>query len=782
MRAAGVRWGAGVDSPAREMVIWRGMSDALLTALHDPQLRPFLPLVYVAWADGELDDDELVALRERLAAQPWLAPAARAALAEWFDPRRPPSPAALQGALAEVRRAAGTMDPAAARSLAEIGAAMAGDPELAEQTRAAIAAIEAALGLTAEERGERGQPAAPRAPALDVAALSRLLDGPRAGALAEVRAFLADPRHRAGFGLTTAEQRAQCQAWLIELAARGFGRDAFPGVTSDAPDIAPFLARFEGLAFGDLSLLIKFGVQFGLFGGSLYHLGSERHRALLPDVAALRLCGCFAMSETGHGSNVADLETTARYDEASGEFEIHTPRESARKDWIGGAATYARMATVFAQLEVAGVSHGVHAFLLTIRDEQGRLLPGVHAADAGRKRGLNGVDNGKLWFDRVRVPRTAMLDRFARVTEAGVYESEIPSPGRRFFTMLGTLVGGRVSIAGAAVSAAKVGLAVAIRYAAVRRQFGPPHAPETTILDYPAHQRRLLPALATTYALHFATAALQVRFAAGAADGREIEAMAAGLKAYASWHATRTLQDCRECCGGQGYLSINRIAVLMDDVDVFTTFEGDNTVLQQLVAKGLLTAFKQQFAGSRFTGLLRHVARRAATAVLEKNPIVTRLTDAAHLRDREFHAAAFRYREERLLQTAAQRVRKRLSAGVDGHHAVMVVQEHLLALAHAHTERVVFDAFAEGVRGCADEGLRGWLERLCDLFALSRLAADMGWFVEDGYVEPWKARAIRKEVERLCGEVREAAVDLVDAFGIPDTCLAAPIAFGEALT
>lgn len=759
------------------------MTDPLLSVLHDPQLRPFLPLVYVAWADGELDDEELVSLRERLAAQPWVAPTARAALAAWLDPRRPPGPATLQAVLAEVRRAASTVEPAAARSIAQLGAAMVdGDPELAERTRAALAEVEAALGLTLGGPPVATEPVRVRAPVLDVAALRVLLDGPHAAARAAVRAFLAEPGHRPSFGLGTAELRALCHGWLQELAKRGFGDEAFPGVTTEAKDIGAFAAKFETLGFGDLSLLIKFGVQFGLFGGSIFHLGSERHRELLPKVASLELVGCFAMSETGHGSNVADIETTARYDAATGEFVIHTPREAARKDWIGGAATYARMATVFAQLEVDGQGHGVHAFLVDLRGEQGQTLPGVHAADAGHKMGLNGVDNGRLWFDQVRVPRSAMLDRFARVTAEGVYESEIPSPSRRFFTMLGTLVAGRVSIASAAVSVAKVGLTVAIRYAAMRRQFGPPGGPETTILDYPSHQRRLLPALATTYALHFAAGALQARYVRGGEDTREVEAMAAGLKAYASWHTTRTLQDCRECCGGQGYLSINRLPVLMDDSDVFTTFEGDNTVLMQLVAKGLLTAFKQQFAGARFTGVLRHVARRAATAVLEKNPIVTRLTDAGHLRDREFHAAAFRYREERLLQSVAQRMRRRLAAGVDGHRAVMEVQEHLLALANAHVERWVFEAFAAGVAACADEALRGWLERLCDLFALSRLATDMAWFVEDGYVESWKARAVRKEVERLCEEVRGAAVDLVDGFGIPDACLAAPIAFGEALT
>lgn len=765
------------------------MSDPSLSVLHDPQLRPFLPLVYVAWADGELGDDELLALRERLTAQPWIAPAARAALADWLDPARPPDPSALQAVLAEVRRAAATMDPAAVQSLAALGMAMAatgGDEEQAGRTREALGEIEAALGLRGGldlvRRKDEAGPATD-APALDVAALRGVLDGPYAAARAEAYAFLAEPGHRASFGMGLAEQRACCHAWLQELAERGFGHLAYPGVTTTAPDQAAFIARFETLAFGDLSLLIKFGVQFGLFGGSIYQLGSDEHRRrYLPEVASLALVGCFAMSETGHGSNVADIETTARYDAARGEFVIHTPRESARKDWIGGAATYATMATVFAQLEVAGEVHGVHAFLVPLRDPDGRMLPGVHAVEVGHKMGLNGVDNGRLWFDQVRVPRAAMLDRHARVTEEGTYESGIPSPSRRFFTMLGALVVGRVSIAAAAVSAAKVGLAVAIRYAARRRQFGPPEGPETTILDYPSHQRRLLPALATTYALHFAVAALRDRVVAEGEGGREVEAMAAGLKAYASWHCTRTLQSCRECCGGQGYLSINRIAVLKDDSDVFTTFEGDNTVLMQLVAKGLLTAFKQQFTESRFTGMLRHLVRRAATAVLEKNPISTRMVDEEHLRDLDFHAAALRYREERLVQTAAQRMQKRMAAGLDGHRAALEVQEHLLALGNAHVERIVFDAFSAGVRACEDEALRSWLGRLCSLYALSRLAADMAWFVEDGYVDSWKARAIRRQVELLCAELRVGAVELVDSFGIPDACLAAPIAFGEALT
>ena len=748
----------------------------------DPKLWPFLPLLFVAWADGELADDELATLRGHLVAEPEVTPSDRAALLAWFDPARPPSPSTLQAWLSALQTAAATVDRAEVPTIVQLCVRLAG-PAADASTLRALRVVAESLGLDHAPLALilPAHPAAPppRAHVLAVEALRDLLDGPQAPVHADMRGFLAT--HRPPSELARPELRALCHEWLRELADRGFGRAAFPGVTSELPDLGGFLASFEALAYGDLSVLIKAGVQFGLFGGSILHLGDEQQRRdYLPRVASLELVGCFAMSETGHGSNVAELETTARYDPATQEFEIHTPHELARKDWIGGAATHARIATVFAQLEVAGEVHGVHAFLVPLRDESGAMLPGVRSGDCGAKMGLNGVDNGRLWFDRVRVGRDALLGRFATVRADGTYESEIPSPSRRFFTMLGTLVGGRVSIAGAAVSVSKVGLAIAIRYATIRGQFGPPGGPETKLLDYPTHQRRLLPALATTYALHFTSRALQADYVAAKPGDREIEAFAAGLKAYASWHATRTLQDCRECCGGQGYLAVNRMPALLADADIFTTFEGDNTVLMQLVARSLLTAFRQRFADGRFVGLVRHLVGQAATAVREKNPVVTRMTDAAHLRDREFQLAAFRYREQRLLQSAAQRMKRRMDAGLDGQRIVIEVQEHLVALAHAHIERVTLEKFDAAARACPDPALAAWLDHLCDLHALARLEADMTWFVEDSYFDPWKARAVRKQVDALCAEIKAAALDLVDAFAIPDACLA-PIAFAEGL-
>ena len=176
------------------------------------------------------------------------------------------------------------------------------------------------------------------------------------------------------------------------------------------------MTAFETLAMGDLSLLVKCGVQFGLFGGAILHLGTEaHHERYLRDVATLELPGCFAMTETGHGSNVQALETTATYDPERDELVVHTPHDDARKDYIGNAARDGRMAVVFAQLSAGGSERGVHAVLVPIRDEDGNALPGVRIEDCGAKLGLNGVDNGRIWFDHVRVPRESLLDRYARL-------------------------------------------------------------------------------------------------------------------------------------------------------------------------------------------------------------------------------------------------------------------------------------------------------------------------------------------------------------------------------
>lgn len=154
---------------------------------------------------------------------------------------------------------------------------------------------------------------------------------------------------------------------------------------------------------------------------------------------------------------------------------------------------------VFSQLEINGVNQGVHAFIAQIRDSEGNICPNVRIADCGHKIGLNGVDNGRIWFDNLRIPRENLLNSVADVSPDGQYLSAIKDPDQRFAAFLAPLTSGRVTIAASAINTAKVGLAVAVRYSLTRRAFSiKANEPEVLLLDYPSHQRRLLPLVAKT--------------------------------------------------------------------------------------------------------------------------------------------------------------------------------------------------------------------------------------------------------------------------------------------
>ncbi|MFF9011144.1 acyl-CoA dehydrogenase family protein [Streptomyces goshikiensis] len=634
-------------------------------------------------------------------------------------------------------------------------------------------------------------------PDVDVPSLTSVLNGEYAGIRDLVRTNLATYasvlEEADELGIDAFRDRVRDV--VVKMAATGQTGMGFPAEYGGGGDVGASIAAFETLAFGDLSVLVKVGVQFGLFGGAILHLGTGRHHAAyLPDLITGELMGCFAMTETGHGSNVQALGTVARYDTASREFVITTPGDHARKDYIGNAARHAELAVVFAQLEVDGRSQGVHAFVVPIR-VGGETAPGVRIEDDGRKMGLNGVDNGRIWFDGVRVPREALLNRFADVSPEGVYESAIDNPNRRFFTMLGTLVQGRVSVAGAGISVAKVALSIATKYAVRRRQFeAAPDTEEQLLLDYGLHQRRLLPLIARTYALHFAQdevrAQLHEVFSGIEDDAqarRRLESRAAGIKALGTWHATGVVQECREACGGAGYLAVNRFAALKGDSDVFTTFEGDNHVLLQLVGKGLLTDHASEFEDLDQLGMVRYVTGLAVETVIERtsaHKLLERVRDLlpggdewdreAGLLDSEYQLAMVRFREEHMLAGLARRIKRGIDQKRDPGAVFSQVQDHVIAVARAHVERLVTEAFVDKVRGLPEGGEKTALALLCDLFALSTIEADRAWFMEHGRLTVQRSKAISREVNDLCRKVRPLAVDLVDAWGIPAAMLRAP--------
>ncbi|OFI38020.1 acyl-CoA dehydrogenase [Arthrobacter sp. SW1] len=636
-------------------------------------------------------------------------------------------------------------------------------------------------------------------PAVDVAALGELLLGRWADVRRTARELAGRPEVHKIEGLTHTEHRKRVFAQLGYLVDNNAVHRAFPTRLGGSDDHGGNIAGFEELVTADPSLQIKAGVQWGLFGSAVLHLGTaEHHDKWLPGIMSLEIPGCFAMTETGHGSDVASIATTASYDEATQEFVINTPFRAAWKDYIGNAANDGLAAVVFAQLVTRNVNHGVHAFYVPLRDPQSKeFLPGIGGEDDGVKGGLNGIDNGRLHFSNVRIPRTNLLNRYGDVAPDGGYSSPIASPGRRFFTMLGTLVQGRVSLDGAAVAASKVALKTAIQYATERRQFNSSSpVEEEVLLDYQRHQRRLFTRLATTYAAGFAHEQLLEKFDdvfSGKrdtdADRQDLETLAAALKPLSTWHALDTLQECREACGGAGFLIENRFASLRADLDVYATFEGDNTILLQLVAKRLLADYAKEFRNVDFGVLARFVASQAADVALHRTGLRQVAQFVADTGSVQKAALALRDEDGQrtLLTDRVQSMVAEVGSALKGanklpqHQAAALFNQHqdeLIDAATAHAELLQWEAFTEGLSAVKDPGTRQVLTWLRDLFGLSLIEKHLSWYLMNGRLSMQRGRTVGAYINRLLVKIRPHALDLVDAFGYGPEHLRAAIASG----
>jgi len=641
---------------------------------------------------------------------------------------------------------------------------------------------------------------------VDVPALEKLLLGRWSELRAAARATAGEPAFWRVEGQSKEVHREHVLDQMRLLVGKGQVWRGYPERLGGADDPGGNLAGFEELVAADPSLQIKAGVQWGLFGSAIHHLGTpEQQDRLLPGAMDLSVPGAFAMTETGHGSDVASIGTTATYDPETEEFVIHTPFRGAWKDYLGNAAVHATAAVVFAQLVTKNVDHGVHAFYVPIRDPQGErdelgrlpFLPGVGGEDDGQKGGLNGIDNGRLHFDHVRVPRADLLARYGAVDADGTYSSPIDSPGRRFFTMLGSLVQGRVSLDGAAVTAAKLGLAIAVRYANERRQFtGASATDEVVLLDYGTHKRRLVVPIAEAYAGHFAHDRLLDLFHSvfsGEEDTPEqredLETTAAALKATSTRFALDTLQETREACGGAGFLTENRITSLHADLDVYATFEGDNTVLLQLVAKRLLADYGKQFKGITPGQMARVVVERAGDMALHRTPLkraAQALADvgdprraAGHLRDAETQRALLTDRVETMVAEVAQALRPAQKA--DPETAANLFNAHqveLIEAARAHAELLRWEAFTQALSTVEDDGTREVLTTVRDLYGLSLVERHLAWYLLNGRLSTQRARTVTSYLARLVDRLRPHAQDLVDAWGYGPEHLRAKIASG----
>ncbi|KAF9583785.1 acyl-coenzyme A oxidase [Lunasporangiospora selenospora] len=520
----------------------------------------------------------------------------------------------------------------------------------------------------------------------------------------------------------------------------------------------------------------------------------EQIEKWIPLAEKYQIIGCYAQTELGHGSNLSRLETTATFIRDTDEWEINSTSFTAAKWWIGGLGAMCTHAVVQARLFIDGQDYGAHVFVVPLRSlEDHKTFPGIEIGDIGPKayNGFNKMDNGFARFNGYRIPRENMLMRFSKVSREGVYTK--PPHAKLSYGSMVLLRSVLIKQMALYLSRATT---VATRYLTVRRQFNNPTSRndldvnpnlETQVINYPMVQNRLFPMIAQAYALYAAGSCMMemyINLMTGLSSGNidtlgEVHAMSSALKSYCTTIGAAGTEECRKLMGGHGFSYFTGLAHLFASIVPSNTYEGDNYVLTQQMARYLLKEVKTARSNpENVTPFSRYLLRG-----LNKSALSRETCAVAQPQDwlkPEVQLAAFEHRCARLAYELSDNV----DAAEGDKESNAFWSDHNIEcyrISHAHAQYVLVLWFIQSIETAqdpeADEERRAQpesvrvLQKLSNLHALHTIQQNLADFVEDGYLNPAQCQSLRAQVKDLVTSLADEAVGLVDAFDHPDFLL-----------
>uniref|UniRef100_A0A1S4J9Y0 Acyl-coenzyme A oxidase n=1 Tax=Culex quinquefasciatus TaxID=7176 RepID=A0A1S4J9Y0_CULQU len=541
------------------------------------------------------------------------------------------------------------------------------------------------------------------------------------------------------------------------------------------------------------SMSVKIALGVGLFTNALLAMGSERHSAIYNAAWNREIITCLAITEVSHGSNTKRCRTTATYDPKTQEFIINTPDFEAAKCWVGNLGKTGSMALLFAILHTSdGQNHGLQGFLVPIRDPTTlQPYPGVIVGDIGEKIGLNGIDNGFVMFNNYRIPRENMLNRAGDVTPEGTYESTFTEPGKILGAVLESFSAGRLGIMQESSNTLSHATVIAVRYAALRKQFGPEKdGPEQSVMEYQLHQWRIFPYLAAACVLKASVFSLTDIYLATVQKSQkdsngfellsqivsELHALVSSSKPLVTWTARDAIQESREACGGHGYLRAANLGELRNNHDPSCTYEGDNNVLGQQASNWLLRQWKAAKVESP-VGTANFIERREAILGSSFDAIVR--ASGGAVESAEFITNCYEWLMCWLLHSTTEQLQHADKDGTDRFKARNDSQVYRARdLSRAYSEYYALECFRKRcLREDIAENLKPVLSNVYLIYGMWCIDRHLATFYAGGFaVGPRFADAIRSALLGACGQLKDSAVAVADAIAPPDWVLNSVIA------